>query len=260
MNVEGSNSDIIGKKIFFLFPSAVVQNRIIGELIQQEYEVYIAKNKDNLKRVLRQYPDSIIFVDVNEHMAENEWEMWIRGIMDAPDTKDVSIGIVTSNENDQAKQKYQTTLKVPCGYTVINYDLEKIIGHLISVLQEVGAKGRRKYIRAIIDRVESNTSVNLSIDGNYVNGRIKDISAVGISCTFENNLEIPKNTLLKDIQVRLQTHLLKAEGIVFGSRMEGTEKTYVILFTQRIDPEVRAKIRKYIQQHMQNKMDSQLDT
>jgi len=36
------------------------------------------------------------------------------------------------------------------------------------------------------------------------------------------------------------------------------EKIYVVLFTQRIDPEVRIKIRKYIQRNLQNKMDFEL--
>jgi hypothetical protein len=48
------------------------------------------------------------------------------------------------------------------------------------------------------------------------------------------------------------------EGVVFGSRMDGNEKVYVVIFTQRIDPEVRTKIRKYIQQNLQNKMDEEL--
>jgi hypothetical protein len=50
------------------------------------------------------------------------------------------------------------------------------------------------------------------------------------------------------------------EGIVFGSRTDhGGEKVYVILFTQRIDPDVRIKIRKYIQQNLQNKMNADLN-
>jgi hypothetical protein len=48
------------------------------------------------------------------------------------------------------------------------------------------------------------------------------------------------------------------EGIVFGSRMDGSARIYVILFTQRIDPDVRARIRKFIQQNLQARMDMEL--
>jgi hypothetical protein len=259
MSEQVGNSDVIGKKIFFLYPTVVVQNRIIAELIQHEYEIYIAKNKDKLKKVMRTFPDAIVLVDINEQMPEAEWDIWITGIMEAPDTKDIAIGIVTTNDDDKLKQKYANALKIPCGYTVLSHDLEKSILNITNVLQAANAKGRRKYIRAIIERGEGNATVNLSYNGNFINGQIRDISVVGISCTLDGNPDINKNTLFKDIQIRLQTSLLKVEGIVFGSRTEGNETIYVILFTQRIDPDVRTKVRKYIQQNLQHKMDFHLD-
>jgi hypothetical protein len=253
----GSASDILGKKIFFLYPTAVIQNRIVSELVQQEFEVYLAKDKDVLARILRKYSDSIVFVDINEHMTENEWETWIRMLMDDPATKNVSVGIVTANDDELIKRKYLLTMKVPCGYTILKFDLDKAISHIFEVLQAVDAKGRRKFIRATTGN-ETNTTVNLPVSGTFVKGQIKDISVVGFSCTLEDNPDIPKNTLFKDIQVKLQTNILKTEGIVFGSRMDGKEKIYVFLFTQRIDPDVRVRIRTYIQQNLQAKMDAEL--
>jgi hypothetical protein len=40
--------------------------------------------------------------------------------------------------------------------------------------------------------------------------------------------------------------------------MDGLSKIYVVLFTQRIDPDVRTRIRKYIQQNLQSKMDAEI--
>jgi hypothetical protein len=40
--------------------------------------------------------------------------------------------------------------------------------------------------------------------------------------------------------------------------MEEDEKNYVILFTQRIDPSAKTKIRKYIQSNLQSKMDAEM--
>jgi len=258
MSETDGKADIVGKKIFFLYPTVVVQTRVITELVQQEYEVYIAKNKDKLKKVLGKNPDSIVFVDINEHMPEKEWDIWITGFLESPDTKNIPLGIVTSNDDEQIKRKYLLVAKLPCGYTVLKYDLEKATVHILAVLQAINAKGRRKYIRATTER-EGNTTINLPVNGTFINGQIKDISVVGISCTLEDNPGLPKNTLLKDIQIKLQTSLLKVEGIVFGSRTEGMETIYVILFTQRIDPDVRTKIRKYIQQNLQSKMDFELN-
>jgi len=257
MNKNTNASDIVGKKIFFLHPNAVVQNRIINELVQHEYEVYITKNQDSLRRVLCKYPDSIVFVDINEQLSEKEWEAWITAVMKAPDTRSVAIGVISTNDDELIKRKYLLTYKVPCGYTVLKSDLGKALAHIHQVLLAVDAKGRRKFIRATTEN-ETNTTVNLPFQGMYLNGQIKDISVVGISCTFEHNPDIVKNMLIKDIQVKLQSTILKVEGIVFGSRMDGKEKIYVLLFTQRIDPDVRTKVRKYIQANLQAKMDNEL--
>jgi len=257
MEDTGGNANIVGRKIFFLYPTVVVQNRVITELIQQEYEVYIVKDKDKLKRVLRYYPDSIVFVDINEQMPENQWDIWITGVKEASDTKNVAIGIVTSHDDEQLKKKYLQTLKLPCGYTVVKSDLDKTNANIMSILEEAGAKGRRKYIRVNTER-DVNTTINLPLHGSFIKGQIRDVSVVGISCTLDGSPEISKNALIKDIQIKLQSSLLKAEGIFFGSRTEGLETVYVILFTQRIDPEVRTKVHKFIQNNLQHKMDEEL--
>jgi hypothetical protein len=240
-----------------LHPSAVIQNRIISELVQQEYEVYIVKDHLILRRILKKYPDSVVFADLDENMPEKEWEAWIRHVMGDAVTKEVSIGVISATDDDNLRRKYLGAIKVRCGYTVIRSDLDKSISQILENLHSVDAKGRRKYLRATTSN-ESNTTINLPYNGLFINGQIKDISVVGISCTFENDPDFVKNTLFKDVQVKLQSNLLKVEGIVFGSRMDGNEKIYVILFTQRIDPDVRTRIRKYIQQNLQAKMDLEL--
>jgi hypothetical protein len=257
MSNVSSPSEIVGKKAFFLHPTAVVQNKVIEELVQQEYEVYLTKDQTALKRVLKKYPDSIVFVDINEQMAEKEWEAWIRGVMSDPETKDIVIGIVSAHDNEELRSKYLNTIGIQGGYTLLRADLENSIKLIMSILNAVEAKGRRKYLRATTEH-ETMTTVNLPFNGAFINGQIKDISVVGISCTFENDPELVKNTLFKGIQVKLQSMLLNVEGIIFGSRMDGNDKIYVLLFTQRIDPVVRTKIRKYIQQNLQSKMDSEL--
>jgi len=248
-----SDSEIQGKKIFFLHPSAVVINRIIEELAQQEFEVYIAKDHHKIKRVLQKFPDSIVFIDINEGgVNENEWENWVRTVSGA--LPDVSIGVISNIKKEDLIKKYVDVLKVKCGYTVLKSDLNLSIIQILEHLKNADAKGRRKYIRATIES-PAVAMINFNHNSNFVNGNIKDISVVGISCAFNQDPNLAKNTLFKDIQIKLQTTIIKVEAIVFGSRMEGKLKTYVLLFTKRIDPDVKSKIRKYIQQTLQNKLD-----
>ena len=215
------------------------------------------KDEARLRRALRSYPDSILFASINEVLKESAWEELIRNIMNTPETKGVDIGVIASGTDDGVKRKYTEEMKVLCGYTSIKSDFNTSVKQLIIGLNNVNAKGRRKYIRMITDN-ETNTSVNLPINGTFVNGAIKDISVVGFSCAFTDDPALTKNGLIGDIQLKLQSQLIKAEGIVFGSRMDGSEKVYVILFSQRVDPSVRTRIRKYIQSNLQSRMDKEL--
>jgi hypothetical protein len=254
---DGSQTELVGKKIFFLHPSAVVQNQIAAELTQQEFEIYNIKDHKALQAVLRRYPDSIVFADIDEGMSEKEWETWIRGVMGNPASAAVKIGILSVNGDENLRRKYINMVRVAAGYTVLRSDLSPAIRQILEILKAADAKGRRKYIRAVTDG-ESMTTINLPLNGTYVNGTIKDISVVGLSCVFADDPGLSKNTLFQNIQIKLQSVILKVEGIIFGSRMDGTAKIYVILFTQRIDPDARTKIRKYIQQNLQEKIDAEL--
>jgi len=250
------HSGFLGRKIFFLYPSAVVLNRITEELIQQEYEVYTLKDHQKMKRLLAKYPDSIVFANIFDGMTEKEWESWIRGIMADEALSEVKIGIISPTDDEALRRKYINEIKIQCGYIVIKSDLNIAMKQLFEVLNAADAKGRRKYIRAITEN-ETNTTVNIPTGGTFVRGSIKDISVVGLSCYFQDDPNFAKNSLHPDIQIKLQSTILKAEGIVFGSRVEGDTKIYVVLFTQRIDPEAKVRIRRYIQTNLQSKIDAE---
>jgi len=251
-----TSSDITGKKVFFLYPPNTVQIQILPELVQQEYEVYVVKDHNRLPRVLKRYKEAVVFINIDEGQPEAEWEKWMGTVTAA--TPDVLFGIFTSNSSDDLKEKYLNKLKVSCGYLPLKHDMSKAGETVLETLKVMNIKGRRKYLRASPDR-DTIATVNIPYASDYVNGTLRDISTVGFSCIINNNPEIPKNMLQKDIQLKLQSMLLKVEGVVFGSRMEGPDKIYVFLFTQKVDADVRSRIRKYIQQTLQGRMDIELN-
>jgi hypothetical protein len=254
MSAQKNQPDITGRKIFFLYPTASVINQVITELIQNEYEVYIFKDHKRLTRALKKYPDSLIYLNIDEGLTEAEWEKWVYTVNSS--LPEIKIGILTASTNEENRSKYINKLRVQCGYMIQKFDMSEAVTKILETLNVLNVKGRRKYLRATTER-ETNATVNMPLQGDFINAEIKDISVVGISCSFKDDPDLKKNALIKDIQIRLQTMLLKAEAVVFGSRTDNFGKNYVLLFTQRIDPDVRVKIRKYIQQNLQSKMDNE---
>lgn len=253
-----TNSGITGKKIFFLYPSAVIQNEIAAELTQQEYEVYLVRDHGALRRALKKFPDSLVFANLDDKLSEQEWESWMRNVQEDPGTAQTGVGALTAQLNEDLRQKYTGVMKLPCGYTVINKaDPAQTVAQIMEFLRVMNARGRRKYLRATSDR-EDLTTVNIPHNGHYFKGGIRDISVAGLSCVFTPDPDLDKNSLCKNMQIKLQSMILKGEGIVFGSRLEGLMRIYVFIFTQRMYPETKAKIRRYVQTILQEKMDALL--
>ncbi|MDR1211340.1 MAG: PilZ domain-containing protein [Spirochaetaceae bacterium] len=257
MEPKKTLDNLLGKNIFFLYPSAIIQNELIAELAQQEFEVYIVKNHTNLRRVLQKRPASLVFVNLDEGMSEKDWDVYIRRLIGNVDEPEAFVGVLSANATEAIMRKYINVIKVQCGFIPILPDIHKSTKQVFDILRAQDAKGRRKYIRATIER-ETNATVNMPLNNSFINGAIRDISVVGFSCAFTEDPQIEKNSLVQNVQIRLQTTLLKVEAIVFGSRMEGMSKVYVLLFTQKIDPDARTRIRKYIQSNLQSKMDLEL--
>lgn len=251
-----TRTELLGKKVFFLYPPSVIRDEVLVTLSEQEFEVYLLRDHEGAKRILRKYNDALVFINIDDGQNEAEWESWIRSVMGDPATKNVGIGILSYNAPDALKKKYLMEIGIPCGFIHLKMGLEQGTRILLETLRANEAKGRRKYVRANCAH-DHLSSVNLYYNGNRFLGDIRDISAVGFSCFFENDPGMPKNALIDNIQMKLRGSLLTVEAIVFGKREEaGT--VYVMLYTQRVESMARAKIRKYIQTTLQTFIESEL--
>ena len=250
------NADITGRKIFFLYPTVSIQNQIIAELAQQEYEVYQAKDHVRLFYLLKKLTEGIVYVNIDEKISEPEWEKWILSVLSA--APNIKFGCFSSNNSEELKNKYIEKLKITCGFIHSKVDMLKASDQVFEILRGMNVKGQRKFLRATIER-ESNVTINMPFNGEFVNGIIKDISVVGVACVFVQDINLVKNSLCKGIQIRLQSVLINIDAVVFGSRVIENEKIYVLLFSHRSDNQDRSKIRKYIQQTLQSKMDQEIN-
>jgi hypothetical protein len=254
MGSEEISVDVVGRKIFFLNPSPSIQNIVVNDLVQREYEAYVASDRVILRRLLKNFSGSIVFIDIDQVIGEKDWESWIRETLRADDLTDVRLGILTANRSDTLQNKYANMLRLPCGYTMIHRDLNVTIAQIINILNANNAKGRRKYLRTSVEN-EAQTMVNFPLGSEFVSGTIRDISTAGFSCSFVEDPDFTKNSSFSNVQIKLKHTILNVETVIYGSRTEGTDRVYVALFTERLSPDSKVKIRKYIQSSLQTRMD-----
>lgn len=247
------SDSILGKKVFFLYPPSVIKDDVLTRLLEQEFEVYTLKDHETASRLIRAFPESILYVNIDAGMSEPEWEDWIRDTIRSTAQAGTGIGILSYNADEVLQKKYLLDIGVQCGFVKLKLGAEESTKILIATLTAAEAKGRRKYVRVSCAH-DALSSVNIREGQIQITGNISDISVVGFSCTFNPDPNFRKNALLTDVQLRLRGSLLRTEAIVYGTR-GGDLTTYVMLFTTRMDPLSRRKVRGYIQTALQNEID-----
>ena len=61
------------RKVFFLHPQAVVQDELVRALIAHNFEAYLLRNQVSAKMVVRDFPDSILLIQVDSGLDEEKW-------------------------------------------------------------------------------------------------------------------------------------------------------------------------------------------
>ncbi|MFO7848320.1 MAG: PilZ domain-containing protein [Spirochaetia bacterium] len=248
----------IGKKVFFLYPHSVIQEELVSQIVQNEFEIYLVHDHKRLRKLLEKYNDAIVFINIDERLKEDEWISYVRELVEAEATKKVSVGILTYNENKELAQTYLMDIGVQAGYIQLKLGLKESSKIILKTLVANEAKGKRKFVRAKCSK-NSKTEFNVQIFGKNQNGIVIDISSAGMACTFSTPVDIPTRTDLDQIQLKLRSRIVMVSGIVAGKRQnEEGETVYVILFTSFISTEAKNRIADFIYKTLQNNMDREL--
>lgn len=257
MEDSSIQQDFKGKRVFFLYPHSVIQNEMVGELIKNEFEIYLLPDHHKASNLFRQYPDSIVFINIDEILKEPEWEAFIKGLQGDSDLTDLKIGILTYNNSPELAQKYLMDLMVPCGFIKLSLGLRESTDIILKVLEANEAKGRRRFLR--VRCPEGTASLNLKQPNKVVTGAIIDVSSVGMAVVFDHGVTFPSRTYLQDMQLRLRNYLCMVTAIVMGTRQDDSGRIlYILLFDSKLPTEARQKIRSYIQLNLQTGIEQEI--
>ncbi len=248
---------LLGKKVFFIYPHSVIQNKLVQELIDREYEVYFIHDHNKVESICEYYTSPILFINIDEGLEEYQWEKLIRHLSEKESSSHAKFGIVTYNENIVLKKKYLMDLMVPCGFITLKLGLSESTEIIINTLKANEVKGKRKYVRAKCTHNEA--KLNVSVKGKLYDGDVVDISSVGMAITFVREVSLKKNSYLKDIQLKLKGILLRVSAIIVGYReVEGEKTLYVLIFDKNVNLDMKSKLRSFISKTLQSEMERKL--
>ena len=244
----------IGKKIFLLYPHSVIRDEMLDELLMAGYETYTLSDEKRAVKLLIKFSDSIMFINIDEGLQEDEWEAYIRAIMASPKTKGVRLGIMSYNQNKVLMEKYLMELAVPCGYIQLKLGLGESTKIILDALEAIEAKGRRSSIRADCHD-DINAVVNYKWEKGVSHGRVLDISSAGIAARFEKIPDYAANTVIKSVQLKLRGGIVMTDMTLVGLR-SNDKNVQILLYDPKMPVESKLVIHHYIKQCLQKYIDN----
>ena len=243
-----------GREVFFLYPPSVLQDQLVQIVVRAEYELYLLKDHRVVRSVLANYPNAILFVNIDEKITDSTWEEFINGVMSDERTASVRIGILSYNNDPELAKRYLIDLSVPCGFIQLKLGLKESARILLTVLEANEARGKRRYVRAPIPE-KSKVTFNIKVGRDLVKGRIRDISVAGMACTFDHGNPIAQSGTIDDLQLNLRGVHIRVGGRFAGSRKTDEGVVYVVLF-DALDSETRGKLHAFIHATLQARMEA----
>ena len=242
-----------GKKIFLLHPHSVIREEMLDLLIMAGYETYTIIDEKKARKLLAKFPGSIMFINIDEGLKEQEWEKYIREIQENPATKESRLGIMSYNQDQVLMRKYLMEISVPCGYIQLKLGLKESTKIILCALEANEARGLRKHIRAYCED-DTNATINFKSPSGLCHGSLLDISSAGIAAKFNKTYSLSLNTVIKDVQLKLRGGLVMTDMIFMGLRQDN-KFIYIMLFDAKLSSDNKLTIHRYIKQCLQKYID-----
>jgi hypothetical protein len=241
-----------GRKVLFLYPHSVLNEELLVEILENEYEIYCIRDHEAAARVAAAWSGSIIFVNIDEALKELQWELWIRHLMETPETSSTRLGIMTYNPNPDLARKYLMELMIPCGFIQLKLGMAEAKRIILKTLEANEARGRRRYVRArCLDKQKA--TFNVSIRETFHTGSILDISVAGMAFKFDVPVAINPNMQLTDVQLRMKGTLCRVSGRFVGAVREHPDRS-LFMFDAPLPEEPRIKIHRFIFNALQDEL------
>ena len=244
--------DIQGRRVLFVDPPSVVQEQMILFLVTAQHEAAIVKDPHNILSVVRRFPRSIVYFNIDSRLSASELEQIIREVLDTRSGHGAEVGILSYNENADLARHYLMELGVSCGYVTLSLGFEKSARIVLKALGASEAQGSRQYVRVKVPTGKA--GLNITSDSGRVRGTIIDISVVGIAAIL--SADYPTGTRLENVQLQLWGTLLTVSATIAGTRKTPLGAVSVMMFDEINDSLRRGKIYTFLKRVMQHEVDA----
>ena len=252
---------IIGRKVFFVNPPLYVENYLHLELKQHEYEVYIISDYKYTKNALRQFPDALCFIFIDDEMTYDEWFNFIQSFQKDDKLKTIFVGLMSAIIPKPQQERFMMNLSLPGGFIMLTeFKGSALIEKIVGILELNGAKGRRKYLRLDCDS-------SIKINGYFANKSqllqvsILNISSVGFTCVYPRSYgdALKKNMVVPSFSITLGRRSIVTPSVVFDIKIVNEHQCFgIMLFLKQVGQDDRKVVKNFIFDQLEQRFENMI--
>jgi len=245
--MEYRENPMFGRRVFFLNPPLSVENIVIPSLRDEDYEVYIIREYNCAKPVLRSNENAICFIFIDDELSMDAWYNFIKSFEDDESLKTIFLGVLSIKAKAKEQEKFLMDLKLPGGFVMLEKRMEKITETLEGILKINGAKGVRKCIR--LDLKDNN-----DVNGYFTNQstlyslKLVDISALGFAALVPARMSnlFQKGLVIPNISITMKRYSFVCSIVVYNSKIVNDNCLVVMMMVPETSYVIKRKIHDFI--------------
>ncbi len=250
-----ADENIYGRKIFFVAPPYTVKKETIPALRDAEYETYIIDDYRTARSIIKQNPNSVLFVNVDIHMPVVAWIVFLKKFKEDELFRDLSIGILSSTNDDSTRQLLFSEVDPQAGLITTNGSEDQILTDIANILMLLQVKGKRQYVRAncLSDR---NAKLLWTHNDKMHELKMVDISNVGSALLLPSKFrdQIQDKMIIRGAAMQIGSVNKNIDLVVYGLHDSGSNILVITLFLNAGDPNLKSLTKKYIYDTLQAQM------
>lgn len=253
-----SENSTFGRRVFFVNPPHYVTNTIIPRLTASEYEVYSIDTYKMVKAILRKYPDSICFINIDcEELSFKEWFNFVQSFNDDPVLSTIFFGVISQYAPKPERENFLLHAQIPAGFIQYTPDMNAMVDIFTAILEINGAMGKRKYIRADCGK-NPTIYADIEVEGKPVPLLIQNISSVGLSCyASEKQLPMFQEKSVHRMMLHLRGTKISGSVIILMCRNIDNQNVVIMLFSQGLAFSSKTIIREFVRTQIQKNLDEE---
>jgi hypothetical protein len=242
----------VGKKIFFLFPDRARCTPLAIRIVEEEYEVFELANQKIVPKLLREYSNSILFINYSGLPEKVAVEEIVASIGKKTSLKNMLVFCLVFGDKAADIPKPEAvnfeTIRLSPDNTAENENT------ILALLEKHKAKGLRKYIR--VECLEKdNVRIKYQADAPDVQLRIINISSSAILCERKGEGRAPTGKRSGELLLFFAD---KEYRVACHEVVEKEENKLLFIVNLKGYPDTKHRIYSFIYQKLQEKLAEEL--